>query len=341
MTVPQFAQLFAQRPTARHTIIESNDPVVVNDRFASEFTAHQLEVTRVPRRFKTVAQMVRIGGATLYRVSSAADIRITASPMYDRFVFYVPVNGNIQISRKSGSIDVVPGQIGIANPSEPFSLSKFDNCSLIALKVSRDAIEREAESMFASTGIPLAFDANRPISAQECPLFLRLLDMIHADLVLPDDRLSNASCSEPTEALLIRLLLRELPNNQAAHPCPTEQTAGSGPVPYYVRRVEQLMANDARRNLSMDELVAVAGVSARTLYAGFRQYRGVSPMRRLREVRLANVRADLAAIGSGEAPRRTVTEVASDWGFNHMGDFSSAYRERFGEAPSKTLKPRT
>ncbi|WPL20834.1 helix-turn-helix domain-containing protein [Thiorhodovibrio frisius] len=34
---------------------------------------------------------------------------------------------------------------------------------------------------------------------------------------------------------------------------------------------------------------------------------------------------------------RTITEVAARWGFLHMGRFTRAYRDLFGELPSTTL----
>jgi len=33
----------------------------------------------------------------------------------------------------------------------------------------------------------------------------------------------------------------------------------------------------------------------------------------------------------------TVTAIALKWGFSHIGRFSIAYRERFGESPSQTV----
>ena len=39
-------------------------------------------------------------------------------------------------------------------------------------------------------------------------------------------------------------------------------------------------------------------------------------------------------------PEATVTDVATRWGFDHMGRFAVEYRRRFGESPSQTLGKR-
>jgi transcriptional regulator GlxA family with amidase domain len=54
----------------------------------------------------------------------------------------------------------------------------------------------------------------------------------------------------------------------------------------------------------------------------------------LRRVRLAQARADLEAPG----PNTSVTNVAYDCGFSHLGRFAQEYARRFGESPSETLR---
>ncbi len=63
----------------------------------------------------------------------------------------------------------------------------------------------------------------------------------------------------------------------------------------------------------------------------------LAPYPRLREQRLIAVHRDL--LGASAASTR-VTDTALAYGFSHLGEFSKAYRRRFGEQPSRTLARR-
>ncbi len=103
------------------------------------------------------------------------------------------------------------------------------------------------------------------------------------------------------------------------------------------RRARAFMEANLDRPLPLTELCAEVGVSLRTLQYAFGDYYGVSPARYHALRRLAGVRRDLSDFGPSG---RTVTDVAMDWGFWHLGRFSQFYRSQFGETPSQTLARR-
>ena len=70
--------------------------------------------------------------------------------------------------------------------------------------------------------------------------------------------------------------------------------------------------------------------SIRTALGGFPDYALIDSGRRCK---LERVHARLQLSST-----RSVTEVALDHGFMHLGRFSEAYRKRFGELPSQTWK---
>lgn len=85
---------------------------------------------------------------------------------------------------------------------------------------------------------------------------------------------------------------------------------------------------------SIVELCAQLCVSERTLQYAFHRVMQLSPIAYLRILRLNKVRSALRAATS---PNATVTQIAMNWGFLHLGKFSQDYRRMFGELPSETL----
>ena len=71
----------------------------------------------------------------------------------------------------------------------------------------------------------------------------------------------------------------------------------------------------------------------RTHNRAFRERFGIGPKAYLVRQRLSSVRAELL-----RAPADSqIADIANGWGFWHMGQFASVYREAFGELPSATL----
>jgi transcriptional regulator GlxA family with amidase domain len=99
-------------------------------------------------------------------------------------------------------------------------------------------------------------------------------------------------------------------------------------------RLDAALAGWDGASVRVHDLARAGGVSARTLHRVFARHYGAPPIAHLRRERLQRVRQDLLAAGPGE----TVTSVAFDWGFSHLGRFAAFYETCFGERPSETLR---
>jgi transcriptional regulator GlxA family with amidase domain len=86
---------------------------------------------------------------------------------------------------------------------------------------------------------------------------------------------------------------------------------------------------------SVTDLARRANTSVRSLEEGFRAHLGTTPMRYLRDVRLAHAHE---ALRRGDPEATTATAIAHRWGFNHYGRFASQYRVKFGRTPGETLR---
>jgi AraC-like DNA-binding protein len=102
-----------------------------------------------------------------------------------------------------------------------------------------------------------------------------------------------------------------------------------------VQRAIEMIEDRPDHRWTVDELAASVWCSVRTLQASFHKTMGITPTEYVRWVRLQRVRADLQS----STPRlATVSDIATSWGFSHMGRFSAAYHEEFQEYPRETLR---
>ncbi len=102
-----------------------------------------------------------------------------------------------------------------------------------------------------------------------------------------------------------------------------------------LRRALEFLHTNAHRSIDTEDAAREAGLSVRGVQEAFRRELNASPTAVLRGIRLERVREHLQI---ADPAATTVTAVAQQWGFAHLGRFAGAYAERFGESPSTTLR---
>lgn len=102
-----------------------------------------------------------------------------------------------------------------------------------------------------------------------------------------------------------------------------------------VHSVEQYALAHTDDMLYVTDLCKIVGASERSLEYAFTAVMGMAPKVYLARLRLHRVREALLRAQPGST---TVAIEALNWGFWHLGEFSGAYRNCFGELPSQTLR---
>lgn len=95
--------------------------------------------------------------------------------------------------------------------------------------------------------------------------------------------------------------------------------------------IDYIEAN-LRQKMEIAEIAAAAGVSVRALQIAFKRRLACSPVHYLIDRRLDRVHSALQSFD-----HRTVRQIAQEWGFTHMSDFTRRYRMRFGHTPGTRL----
>jgi transcriptional regulator GlxA family with amidase domain len=123
------------------------------------------------------------------------------------------------------------------------------------------------------------------------------------------------------------------------HPNSHSEQLHARPVaaePRHLRQVADHLASHALEPVTLTDLATLTGMSVRSIQAGFRRWRGCTPMEFLRARRFEHARQRL--LGRAGNPASSVTLVAMECGFGHLGRFSIDYRARFGESPKETRR---
>lgn len=327
-----------QLPLSRFPFLDTGDPAVARAEVARLFAPHRLEVIAQGTRFRALFHHARLNRLSIYFARYTPEIVISSAPMEDYYLFLLPLSGACWMTTESGEVEVAPGQIFVVNPFNDLRMHWVDNCAQLVAKIEREELERAVAAHLGHPPIdPIRFDdaQTRPRSA--CPTLVSLLDVIFRDLDNDGSTIGSRLGEQPAETLFLHMLLRQYPNNYAE----TLKRPASRAAPYYVKRVEEFIRLYAAKSITLDDMIAVSGVSARALFKGFRNFRGMGPMAYLKAMRLDHVHSELQADPPPGKPRRTVTEIAEAWGFSHLGNFAKDYKKRFGERPSDTLRNRS
>ncbi|MBM4590703.1 helix-turn-helix domain-containing protein [Rhodococcus hoagii] len=159
--------------------------------------------------------------------------------------------------------------------------------------------------------------------------WLALLDYASRTLATDRDTIAHSRIGTNLQEIIAAQVLEEWAASAGVDPA----QAPAVPAPGYVRRAVRYIEDNARDLPTVAEVAQEVGVSVRALSGGFREYLGITPRDCLREHRLEGVRRELSSHAT-----TTVAAAAGAWGYVNMGVFAAAYRQRFGENPSDTLR---
>ena len=102
-----------------------------------------------------------------------------------------------------------------------------------------------------------------------------------------------------------------------------------------MRRLEQFVRSHPDKPLYVTEVCAAIGVSERALRLHCLHHLDMNPHRYLWSRRMWLTRR---ALSLAHPKAKSVTQIATDYGFWELGRFAVAYRKLFGETPSVTLR---
>lgn len=307
----------------------THDPEGIH-RYVSKTSLHRLRAARPMAAMELVHWRFSLLDThlDLVRLDCGSEFYIRKEPDTSHYVFQFPIEGVCELQSGRTQARAAPGQVFVLNPHQEAMKHWVGPCMQMMVQVDRRVLERvlAAELGRGCTEV-LKFDqgiqdetVGRALSAMIRSMWQDLSE----NPVLQQWRVTRS-----LERNLLVAILNTLPHNYSS-----EFRQSALPAPYYIKRAEDYIRENVRNLIDIDQLVAVSGVSSRSLYYGFRRWRGTTPMTYLRNLRLSLAHEEL------KCARETggnVTRVALGVGYDHLSRFSKDYRQRFGQSPSVTM----
>ncbi|MCA6117446.1 AraC family transcriptional regulator [Bradyrhizobium sp. WSM 1738] len=299
------------------------------------FCPHQLTPARATTsEFFALHNSAVFGGLSVNYVAYGGSVSIDPGCLERFFLLQIPMHGSARIETASRDIATAPGATAsLLSPTIPTRMTWEGNCAQIILLADRRILEQRAAAL---SGRPVGAVEFEPAvdlaSAGGRALQSKIMEFVDlAERLGPRRPLSPVAAADMREKLLAALLHGQ---RHSASDAIDRFGGRAEALPPSVRRAREFLYAHADEPLDLMQLAEAAGVGIRALQLGFRRHFGTSISEMLRDIRLAHLNVRLAAA----SPDDSVTDIAFELGFTHLSRMASAYRAKFGETPSATLR---
>ncbi|MFC3965016.1 helix-turn-helix domain-containing protein [Nocardia jiangsuensis] len=265
------------------------------------------------------------------RIRSTIGYRVDTEPLDYLFVTRLGA-GRMTITGDGTEIrqraDGIPALLPLGTPLR-FDADRID---LTGLRLPLATVLTAAEER-GCPATDFRFLGFQPLSDAAGRWWTGLFGAARTDLAAADSVLSNPLVAAEFAATLAATALVVFPNTTMVH---SALEPGAAPDSALRRGIDYLHAH-AAEVVGVADIAAAAGVTPRALQYAFRTHHDTTPLGYLRGIRLDRAHAELLESATGRE-RQTVAAVALRWGFSNPGRFAAAYRKRFGQPPTRTLR---
>jgi AraC-like DNA-binding protein len=315
-------------PLERQPAFATDDPAAALAAAAGLLGPHRMRLPDGAERFSARVNAWRSRNVMLAYFAYGTAVHIAGTSMHGLYAVNLPVAGHADVWHHGAPVRASPRVAAVFSATGPVTMRWSADHAVLCLTVRADALERHLARMTGrEPGGPIVFTPAMPLrgGGASWPGVLQTL----LGLAERGSPLSPLVTTEVESAVMTTLLLTQ------PHSC-SGVLLSTPPAPSrVVAAATEIMRDRAGARLTIAEVARQVGVSERSLQLAFRRQLGVSPREQLRDLRLDQVRRELRATS---AEGKSVSRIAADWGFAHLGRFAASYRQKFGENPSQTAR---
>lgn len=307
----------------KSNIYENADPHAVSDYVNRHVGKHLIGLSCTTRPQASLSHR-KLGDLDLCRISYGGSVRVTSPALENIYHLQVLLKGNCLLRGHNKQHHLVPGELLLINPDDPVDLTYSEDCEKFILKVPSYLIESVCdEQRWRRPGAGVRFSRNQ-YRLSELDGFVQLLTAVCHEAEIVDSLPSvQASYSRIVASKLLTLMETNV------------QMEGSNNASDTLDEIFEFIERNLKLEISAEILADLACLSLRSLYSLFENKIGMTPKQYIRQLKLERIRECLVYKNCSV---RSVTELAMEYGFTHLGRFAEIYRLQFGELPSETFK---
>lgn len=297
------------------------------------FCPHALILKGSGQKLSTHLQEAPFGHSALVYISYGAEVSIDTDSLGHCYLIQTPVRGSAEIAVDSRTSLFRQNLACVVSPSQSMNMQWSKDCAFYTVRLDRHTVEQKLSQLLQQPlQAPLLFEPVFELSSAAGKAWCNAVEFtrrqLHANL--PDASIVPL-LRQLEDSLCLHLLLL-IPHNYVAQ----LKRQGSCVTPRSISRACAYINANIQRPITLQQLGESAGVTAATLTRHFQSYLGDPPMKYIRDKKLERVHELLQHRTASES----VTDIALQYGFNHLGRFANYYRRRYGELPSDTLRQR-
>lgn len=301
------------------------------DKVSDVYTSHALDFNGMDKPLDTWFFHIPLLSSSVNYLGYGSEMLVNPGPLESFYMVQTPLKGGSSVHCGNQSVETSTQLSSVISPTESTKMIWRADCWKTQVKLDRSALEHCLSQLLERPlSDPLLFELGMDMESDAGKAWWKTVNYVVDELATVHKLPHAGAIARQLEQLLANTLLHLQPHNYSGELSHQPNNI----APRHVKRAEEFINSNYKKDICSEDLVAASGASERTLYEGFKKFRSISPMKLLKVTRLKKVHEALSAAEPGDC----VTRIATDCGFNQLGRFSVEYRQRFGESPSETLR---
>ncbi|EPJ54594.1 MAG: hypothetical protein OFPI_06460 [Osedax symbiont Rs2] len=319
------------KPLEEFRLFETSDTDEAREVVSRVYCDHVLAPTK-NSQLKACHNRVQLLDISLNYLQYGAEVKVEPGYLDDFFLFQLPIAGSAQIIVDDLEFSSSDKIASVINPSEYTKMRWDRDCKKLMVQIKRDALEQSLSRILGRPICkPIIFSHQvKHLDNHHAVIWWRQIKHLIEDIDHGFDPWRSRALLDDLHRSLLTNVLYSFSHNY--------QQSLSGQStnirPRQLKEIEAYIAANLDHPISIDDLVELSGVSARSIYFWFNNFRGTTPMRYILQARLDKVHCALSEPNQSQS----VTEIANHSNFSQLGRFSAAYKRVYGESPSTTLR---